>query len=144
MGTGVTRGRQTGGYRLGSGQRKPALEDCQAAEQDLLGIAEEMVTPGNRCPHRPLSLGLVAWATGEQWEDAVKPLEHGSRGEHVCAGRRKFNSQRETIQACTDSLDDCGCVIWNRGIRLKWLRPALEEPHRLSGIERRDGYVMFK
>ena len=52
--------------RLGRLERAASDEDREATEEALLLIVEQVVAPGDRVAERPLTLGQVAGAAGQQ------------------------------------------------------------------------------
>ena len=91
-------------------QRRPARspracsrgEDCEAGEEPLLVLGEEVVAPRDRRLERALALGQIACAAREKQQSLAEALENVSQGEHLDPHGREFERKRKVVETAAD------------------------------------------
>ncbi len=86
----------------GHGRRRlgiePAGEDPQAPEERLLVRRQQVVGPGDGVAHRPMPVGPVALAAGEEAEALAQQGAQRRDREDPQPGRRQLDRQRQPVQ----------------------------------------------
>jgi hypothetical protein len=77
--------------RLRGAERAAAGKDTQAAEEALLAGHEQVVTPSNGVPQRPLASRQVPRAADQEGQAVFQPLQQQRRREDVGAGSGQLN-----------------------------------------------------
>jgi hypothetical protein len=90
--------RVLGADLLGRGQREPAGEHRQSAEQALLGGAQQGVRPVDDCAERPVARDHGGLGGGEQPETVADACREVGGVERACPGRRQFDAQRQPVE----------------------------------------------
>ena len=84
---------------------KPPLKTDKRRNETLLGLREQVVTPGDGIAHRLLTFGQITGAAGQERQTAVEPGEQGRRTQDVDAGRGQLDCEREPIQVLANRRD---------------------------------------
>ena len=120
------------GNRLRRVQGAAAGKDRQALEERLLLLSEQIVTPGNRIPHRLLPRRDVAGASREQRQALLQAHEQRLRWKQLDEGRGQFNGQRKAIEPVANLGDGRGVGRGHREVGLHGLRPLDKEAYRIE------------
>ena len=128
------------GYRathaLGRVERKVTGERAQPAEQPLLWLGEQLITPVDGAAQRLLADGAVVGATRQQLQplaDARKQ-RRWRQDTHACRGQ--FDGQGQAVQAHADLGD--GGKVELRGVKAVVRRPRpLEEQRHCLVLDQR-------
>jgi hypothetical protein len=86
-------------------------EDAESAEECLLLGSEQAEAPVDRAPHRVLPVRHVPRTRGEEVEALIETSKKCAGRHHANARRRKFERQRQAIEAPADLRDRAGIVI---------------------------------
>ena len=100
---------------------------------------EQVVAPLDRRAQRPLALGQVARAAGEERERRVEPLQQRRRGEQPHPRGGELDRERQVVEATADLAD--GLV--GRDLPAGRGRPAHEQLDRRVPRERLDGQLVL-
>ncbi len=92
-------------HRLGGLEGAGAGEHREAAEQALLGVAQQLVAPVDRLAQRLLPHRQVGAAAGEQGQPPFEAAEHLRRREDADPRRRQLDGERQPVEAGADLRD---------------------------------------
>ena len=106
---------------------QPPRKTASRAKSCCSSAVEQVVAPLDRRAQRPLALGQVAGAAGEQRQPLVEPLEELLGRERLDARGGELEREREVVEAAADLGD--GLVGLEVG--LDRARPREEEADRL-------------
>ena len=109
---------------------KPPTKTARRRKSDLLVARQQVVAPGDRVAHRPLALGRVAPAPGQQRQPPRQAGQQGRRREEGAPGGGQLDRQRQPVQPVADGRHRPGVLVreGERGVGRP--RPVDEEPDR--------------
>jgi hypothetical protein len=90
---------------LGRLELEASRKDREPRKRQLLVLAEQLVTPGDRAPQRALAYRRVACSRRQEVEAALEAPEDLAWPEHLDAGGGELQRQRETVEAAADLFD---------------------------------------
>ncbi len=125
------------GHRLGRLQGEAADEDGQPAEQRPLLAGQQVVAPGDRVAQGPLPRRGVARAPRQQGQAVRQPGQQGRRSEHLGAGRRQLDRQRQAVEGTADPGDRRRVLGGEGKARTDGPGALHEEGDRLAGRQLR-------
>jgi hypothetical protein len=115
------------GHLLRCFEAEVAREAAEPGEDVLLLGREQVVAPPDRPSQRPLPLGRVARAAGQERQAAVQALEDLAGRERPHAGGGELERQRQVVDPTADREN----VLVRLEVRLHRSRPREEEADRL-------------
>jgi hypothetical protein len=89
-------------HPLGGLQREPAGEHGQTAEEALLGVAQQVVAPGDGVAQGLVTGRRIARAAGQQAQAMAHQRQHRGGGEEGAAGGCQLDGQREPVELTAD------------------------------------------
>ena len=132
--------RITRAHRFGGLERAPSREHRQAAQQPLLGLAQQVVGPVDRGAERLVALARDPPATRQEPEvEAPDDLARVHRGD-PCGG--ELDRQRHTVEAPAHRHDVASIGVVNREVGLHCPGPLREQAHCVTIVGRRDAGVV--
>ena len=124
---------------LGRGERAAAAEDRESTEKTLTVVVQQLVAPFDRRPERPLTLGQISCATGEERQAVLEPGEDFPGCEGLHPNCRQVEREREMVEPAAD--------LGNRLVRLEaglhGPRPRIEEGDPLPLLQRRHRVLLL-
>ena len=90
---------------FGGVEGEPACEDGQLCEEIARRLVEQVITPGDRRPQRPLTLRCVASSAREDRERVVEPLQQRLRSEELRPSGGQLDCERKPVQPAADGRD---------------------------------------
>ncbi len=79
-----------------------AGKDAKPSEEGLLGRRQEVVAPGDRAPYRPVPIGQIVGAAGEETETIGQVGEQGRGRERAHPRGGELDGQGKSVQAAHD------------------------------------------
>ena len=64
------------------------------------------MAPGDRVPHRPLTVRGITWTADQQVESAVEPLQERWQRQDRDPGRGQLDGQWHSVNPIADRIDD--------------------------------------